>query len=135
MTAKVRTKERGAAASYTLSITKGAAYAVIFSLAAILLFAVIINFTSIGEGAIQPVNQVIKGVSILLGCFFAGKKIKTNGWFMGLIVGLAYTLIAYLLFSFLDVDFRLSLSILNDLLFGGITGIIGGIIVVNILKR
>ena len=119
---------------FVLSIIKGAAYAVIVSLAGILLFALLIKFIPISESWVQPINQVIKGLSVLIGAYIAARKIKSNGWLMGLLIGLLYTLIAYIVFSLLDGEFRFTLSILNDLLFGGIMGVISGIITVNVIK-
>ncbi|MCL2540345.1 MAG: TIGR04086 family membrane protein [Firmicutes bacterium] len=127
--------DSGKSGGFLLGVIKGSAYAVIVSLVCILLFAVIIKYTAIPEAWIQPVNQVIKGLSVLIGAWAAAKKIKSNGWLMGLLIGLVYTILAFLVFSILDGEFRFTLNILNDLLFGGIMGLIAGILMVNIIKR
>lgn len=118
-----------------LNIIKGSFWGVAFSLICILIFALIIKFTSISENAIQPINQIIKVLSILFACFIVGKKIKKGGIFVGLFTGMLYTLVAFVIFSILDGSFNLGLNTLNDLTFGGIIGIISGILCINIRNK
>ena len=118
-----------------LNIIKGSFWGVAFSLICILIFALIIKFTSISENAIQPINQIIKVLSILFACFVVGKKIKKGGIFVGLFTGMLYTLVAFVIFSILDGSFNLGLNTLNDLTFGGIIGIISGILCINIRNK
>lgn len=117
-----------------LMLTKGVFWALSCSLICILIFAFIIKFTTIPETVITPINQVIKILSIFVGCSVASKKIKSNGWFWGLLLGAAYTLLAFLVFSILDGEFRFSLNLLNDFVFGSILGLISGIIAFAIRK-
>lgn len=117
-----------------LGMLKGVFWAIAFSLLCVLVFAFVIKFTSLNENAISPINQVIKVLSILFGCFIASKKIKSNGWLWGLIIGALYTILAFLTFSILDGEFRISLNLLNDLVFGSIIGLISGVITFAIRK-
>lgn len=117
-----------------LIMTKGIFWAISCSLVCILIFAFIIKFTTIPETIISPINQIIKVVSILVGCWVASKKIKNNGWLWGLFIGGLYTLLAFLIFSILDGEFRFSLNLLNDFVFGSILGLISGIITFAIRK-
>lgn len=117
-----------------LNIIKGSFWGVAFSLVAILLFAFVIKFTSISENAIYPINQIIKSLSILFGCFVISKKIKTNGWLNGLLCGLCYTIVSFLIFSILDGHLSFGLSVFNDLIFGSIMGMISGIICISLKK-
>ena len=118
-----------------LSIIKGAFWGVAFSLICILIFALIIKFTSISEKAIFPINQIIKVLSILFACFIVGKKVKKGGLFVGLFTGILYTIVAFVIFSILDGSFSFGLSVLNDLTFGAILGMISGILCINIRNR
>ena len=118
-----------------LSIIKGAFWGVAFSLICILIFALIIKFTSISEKAIFPINQIIKILSILFACFIVGKKVKKGGLFVGLFTGILYTIVAFVIFSILDGSFSFGLSVLNDLTFGAILGMISGILCINIRNR
>ena len=117
-----------------LNAIKGVFWAISVSLLCVLLFAFIIKFTSITENAISPINQVIKILSIFIGCYIASKKIESNGWFWGLIIGGLYTILAFLIFSILDGEFRFTLNLLNDFVFGSIIGLISGIITFAIRK-
>ena len=117
-----------------LVATKSVFWALSTSLICVLIFAFAIKFTDISESAISPINQAIKIISILIGCFVASRKINSNGWFWGIIIGIVYTLLAFMIFSILDGEFRFTLNLLNDSTFGAIIGLISGIIVFALKK-
>lgn len=121
--------------SFLLAIIKGSLVALCISLVGILIFAFILKFADISDGAIRPINQIIKGISILVGVFVAMRKVDKMGLVGGLLIGLFYTIIAFVVFSILDGNFSFNLTLLNDLLFGGIMGAICGIIAVNVKRR
>ena len=56
------------------------------------------------------------------------------GLVSGLLIGILFTMIAFIVFSVLDGRFVFDRTLLNDMLFGGIMGAICGIICVNIKK-
>ena len=118
-----------------LTILKGSLIALSVSLIGILIFAFILRFIPISDGLIMPINQVIKGLSVLIGTIFALKKVNEMGLVSGLLIGLVYTAVAFVTFSILDGNFDFSVTILNDLLFGGIIGAICGIIAVNLKRK
>ena len=128
---KKRVKEHSGESSFFLNALKGSLIALCVSLIGILIFAFIIRFISIPDSAISPINQVIKGLSILIGSFIGLKKSKEMGFISGLVIGFFYTILAFITFSILDGNFVFSKTLLNDLLFGGIIGAICGIIAVN----
>lgn len=121
--------------SFLLAIIKGSLIALCSSLVGILIFAFILKFASISDKAIRPINQIIKGVSVLIGVFVAMRKVDKMGLVGGLLIGLVYTILAFVVFSILDGNFVFNLTLLNDLLFGGIMGAICGIIAVNVKRR
>lgn len=122
--------------SIILKIIKGALYALCVSLALILVFAFLLRFIAIDEETISPVVQVIKGVSILIGVLIALKSVSEMGFLNGIIIGLSYTIIAFLCFSMLDgFKFEFNKVLLNDIIFGSIIGGISGIIAVNMKKK
>ena len=131
---RARTKEVKGESSLLIRFIKGTLIALSFSLVGILIFAFILKFTNISESVITPVNQVIKGVSIFLGVFIALKKQKGNGLVSGLLIGLGFKIVAFLVFSALSRHISFDLSLLYDMLFGTIIGGICGIICVNIKK-
>lgn len=121
--------------SLILSILKGSLIALSISLVGILFFAFIIKLFGLTDGWIKPINQIIKAVSILIGVFFALKKDKQKGLIKGLMIGLVYTLLAFVVFSILNGSFSIDKSLLTDVLFGAIMGAICGIIAVNLKGR
>lgn len=115
-------------------ITKGTLIALCTSLVLVLVFAFILKFTNISDSVINPINQVIKGVSIFLGVFIGLKKCKELGLVSGLLIGFIYTLLAFVVFSLLSGSFVFDITLLTDSVFGAVIGAICGIISVNIKK-
>ena len=107
---------------------------IIFTLLSVLVFAVIIRFCSIDAKYIPIVNQIIKCVAILLSMLLCFTK-RPNGWLRGFIFGILYIAAAFFIFSAFSGKFEFGLKLLNDCVLGGISGLIGGIITVNVKKR
>ncbi len=120
--------------TFWLQVLKGSLAAVSISLVLILIFALLVHFTGLNESFIMPINQVIKVISILIGVFLALKTNKQQGFFKGLLIGLFYTVMSYLLFSLLSSSISIGLTSLNDLAFGMLIGGLSGIIAVNTKK-
>ncbi len=118
-----------------LAILKGTLTALSVSLVGILIFAFFIKYIAVPTSAIKPINQVIKGFSLLVGTFIALKNINKMGLINGLVIGLLYTILAFIVFSILDGNFEFNKTLVNDLLFGGIIGGICGVIAVNFKKK
>lgn len=118
-----------------LNILKGSLVSLAISLVLILIFAFFIKYVAVPENAIKPINQVIKGISLLVGTFIALKKSSQMGLVSGLLIGLSYIILAFIVFSILDGNFEFSKTLVNDLLFGGIIGGICGVIAVNFKKK
>lgn len=120
--------------AFVFSVAKGALVAVCVSLVLVLVFAFLLKFTNIPESTIKPVNQVIKGLSILIGVFVGLRKSKELGLVSGLLIGFIYTIVAFVIFSILGGVFAFDLTFLTDILFGAVMGAICGIICVNLKK-
>ncbi|MBE7074497.1 MAG: TIGR04086 family membrane protein [Clostridiales bacterium] len=125
-------KPRG---QFIKSLIKGSLMALSISLIAICIFAFVLRFCDISADAIKPINQVIKIVSILIGAFYALKKNKEMGLITGFLIGILYTILAFIVFSILNGGFSFQASLINDLIFGGIAGGIAGIVAVNFRKK
>ncbi len=117
-----------------LKMFSGSTVSVSITLILILLFAVLIRFVGVSDNLIFPVNQVIKVISLFLGAFIAFKGNREKGLLKGLILGFAYYIINYLVFSTLQGDFSLTISNLYDLLLTTVMGGLVGLIVVHIGK-
>lgn len=111
-----------------LTVLKGAIIALVISLLSILAFAFIIKLTGLNDNLIKPINQVIKVLSIFIGCLLAFKKDGEKTLIKGGIIGVLYIILAFVLFSILNGSFDFSAGIFLDILFGLIVGVICAII-------
>jgi putative membrane protein (TIGR04086 family) len=81
---------------------------------------------------IKPVNQFIKVISIFCGCFFSfGNK---KGYLKGLLTGVLFAVISYVLFAILGGETVFGFSFLIDVFFCSAIGTILGILTVSIKK-
>lgn len=120
--------------SLIVSILNGTITAVSVTLILILAFALLVRFLNISDSWIFPINQIIKVISIFIGTFVALKSHKEKGFLKGLLLGITYYILSYIIFSVLQGDFSLQLSNLYDLLLTSVMGGIIGMIVVHIGK-
>ncbi len=116
-----------------LEVIKAVIIALIISLVGVLLAALVIKLFNVPSVAIPIINQVLKGISVLVACLISF-KIPKNGWVKGIAVGFFYTALAFVIFSLLDGAFKFDLTILNDLAIGCVSGFLSGIITANIRK-
>ena len=114
-------------------IVRASLIAVIISLLAVLILGIIMKFVDISDAILLPVNQVIKVISVLLGCII-GIKCKTRGALKGLSVGAIYTLASILLFWIVNGNLGGNFGVV-DAVSGLITGAVSGIIAVNTGKN
>lgn len=135
MKAERTMNEKVTKSGFFVALLKGSLMALSISLIAICIFAFILRFFDIKAEAIKPINQVIKIVSILIGSFYGLKKNKEMGLITGFLIGIVFTILAFIVFSILNGSFDFEKTLINDLIFGGIAGAIAGIIAVNFKKR
>lgn len=115
-----------------IKIIKGAGISIIFTLICLTIFSAILTYTNLSESLIQPVVISVTGISILVGSFFATKKIKKNGIIKGIAVGLIYVMLIYLISSVVNnANFALNSGSIVMIAIGILCGAIGGIIGVN----
>ncbi len=115
-------------------VVKAILLSVLLSLVLVLLFAFIVKFTGINSNWVMPVNQVIKIISIFIGCLL-GIKYPVKGVFKGILIGLFFLIITFLLFSAFNGGFEENSLTVYDFLTCLIAGIISGIFTVNIKNR
>lgn len=118
-----------------LHILSGMAVAIAVTLMLILLFAVGIRFLNIGDGWIFPINQIIKIISLIVGINIAMKRTKSKGFLSGILIGLLYFVISYIVFSILQSDFSFGMNNFYDLILTTLMGGLIGIILVNLNKK
>lgn len=127
----MRSETKRASTSYFLEAIKALIIAVIITLVLILVEAVVIKFCNIPTNIIPILNQIIKGISILVGILIA-MKLPHNGWVRGIIIGVLYIAISFVVFSLMQHKFNIGINILNDVAIGAVTGMISGIIAANV---
>ena len=120
------------AGSAIFRIIKGVGLALAFSFLASVVFASILQFSSLPDKVIYPINQTVKVVAIVLGALVCVRGEK--GLLQGLAIGGLFTTLSYLAFSALGGDFSLSWLIFAELALALFTGAISGAIAVNMHK-
>ncbi len=116
-----------------IDIVRATLIAVIISLISVLVFGIVIKLTNVPDKIILPINQVIKVISVLLGCVL-GFRQKEKGALKGIIVGVLYTALSVLIFWIICGSPKGSFGA-PDAVTGIITGAVCGIIAVNVGKR
>ena len=114
-----------------MKIIKGTITSFIITLILIMLISIILVNSNISENIISPGIFVITCISIFAG---AMSSIRKNGIAYGGIIGIIYILTLYLLSSILNGEFNLTISSLILITLSIMSGIICGIVGVNIKK-
>ena len=109
---------------------KGLIVASLCSLALVVLFAFCIKWFDIGDRYLNLITLSMKAVSVVIGSIFAVKG-QSKGLLKGIVFGLFYVIVAFLIFSLLAGGFNLGLGFLFDLAFASLLGGIVGIVKVN----
>jgi putative membrane protein (TIGR04086 family) len=88
---------------------------------------------NIPNQAIKPVNQIIKILSVFIGCIcsLSGEK----GLLKGIITGTIITLVTFILFAVMTKTNVFTISILWEILLGATIGGLSGIISVNVKNK
>lgn len=126
---KVSTKTRGLNSDLFLFF-KALIISLIVTFLCIIIFALIIKFTSLNDAFIVPINLVIKALAVLIGTIIFTKS-KTGGLKKGLIFAVCYITLAFVIFSALSGSFNVGISLLLDYVFAIVVGSIVGVIRVN----
>jgi putative membrane protein (TIGR04086 family) len=108
----------------------GICFAISFVL--IILYALILSFTSMSDSSMNLSMQIIMIASITISSIFGGKKISRKGWLFGIAVGLVFTLLLIPLSLGFGQSFSFDKYFMVKALVGSAVGLIGGIIGVNL---
>ena len=115
----------------SIKIIKGMVISIILSLILLTIYAALLSYTSISENTMVPVVITITGISILIGSSISSMHIKKQGMLNGALVGLIYMLTIYILSSIFLSSFELTVNSIIMIAVGIGTGMIGGVIGVN----
>ncbi len=115
-------------------ILKGILFSYIFTACLLFLFSLILTYTSVGENTIAPVVIIISMLSVLIGSSMSGVKIRKNGMIYGGIIGFLYIFFLYIVSSMIQIGFSLNLYSIIMISLSILSGMIGGIVGVNLKK-
>lgn len=100
----------------------------------IILFSLFLTYSSLNEGKIPLLNTIVMILSIVSGSIYLSTKVKENGWLSGAILDVGYYVILIILnFIFLK-PVVFDMFSLTKLGITSITGVIGGIIGINLFS-
>ena len=112
-------------------VIKGSAFSIIITLIGLLVYSIILSYTSVSESTIPTIVIIITAISILIGSTISTSNIKKNGIINGMFVGLIYIAIIYLLSSIVTGNFLLNITSIIMIITSVLTGALGGILGVN----
>ena len=115
----------------SICILKGILISFLFTLCMLIIYSVLLVYTSLSEQTIRPVIITITGVSILIGSSLGTRKLHKNGMISGGIIGASYILLLYLISSTVNSNFIINWVSIIMIIVGLIGGIFGGVIGVN----
>ena len=115
-----------------VKVIKGSIIAFLISIMLLFIFASLLVYTNIQENTIKPVVIIISIISILVGSSLSSIKIKRKGIVNGALVGTIYIMVIYILSSICFVGFELNLESIIMIISSIVSGMIGGVIGVNI---
>ena len=118
--------------NYPITLLKGVVLSFSTTLILIVLMSIILTYSNLSEGVIPVVNSIIMILSIALGSIYMSLKVKKNGWLNGAVVGLLYIIILIIIGSIFIDTFKLDSFILLRSVISIITGIVGGMIGINL---
>ena len=110
-------------------LLKGLLVSVAVTVAAVVIFAVIIGLTNLPDSVIRIVNQVIKVGAVFAGVYAAVPKGSDNAIRKGVVIGLVYMGVGVLLYALLSSQQLTVFSWLLDILMGIAAGGLSGMIV------
>ena len=105
-------------------VGKSVCLAAVVTLAAVLLFALVIKLFAVPSAVIMPVNQVIKVLAVFCGCFFCLRPERAA--LKGAIVGACAGVLTYFLFAIIAGEISFGWGNVLDLLCGALAGFLSG---------
>jgi putative membrane protein (TIGR04086 family) len=124
-----KAKSKGGPSSVALRVVKSAFAAALLTIALILVYAFTLKMNWLDERSIPIVNSVIKVLGSVFASILAVLKIERRSWLIGGIAGVAYILLAYLVFSVTTQNVSISWALLSDIGIGALAGMLSAMFV------
>lgn len=115
-------------------LAKGLLLSYIITGILIILFSLLLTYSPLKEARMPLLNTIVMIVSIVLASIYLTRKIKEKGWISGGILGIAYYLILILFNLVFLKTLVFDVFSLSKLAITSITGVIGGIIGINLFS-
>ncbi|MBE5731395.1 MAG: TIGR04086 family membrane protein [Clostridiales bacterium] len=125
---------RGKFVKYIRECALALVVSILFSLVLVLLSAMLFKIFGFDAKFVSVFNVVIKILSILIAsivCF----KTPSDGWIRGIVFGGLFILFSHVLYGIISSSLTFGLSFFPDLVLGVVSGLVGGILSVNLKKR
>lgn len=120
-------KEVAGIGQISMRILKAALVAAVFTLALVLLYAFVLQQAWLNEVSIPVVNTVIKILGAAFAAFLCARRVRRS-WLVGVVAGVVYILIAFVVFSIASDHISLSVALLSDMLMGALAGMLTGML-------
>ena len=104
----------------------------IISFVMILIYALILSFSSISDASMSKVTQTILIISVAIASAYGGKKTRRRGWLFGSALGLIFTILLIPFGMAIGQAFAIDVLFVAKMLVTAAVGAIGGIIGVNL---
>ncbi|NLM44078.1 MAG: TIGR04086 family membrane protein [Clostridiales bacterium] len=118
--------------SRIILLIKSLFLALIISFACIIIYSIILSFTSVSDNTMSIITQAITMVSIVAAALYCGKKVKSKGWLYGMIVGILFVLLMIPISMMWGQTPVFDRYFAAKIIMGSLVGLIGGVIGVNI---
>ena len=109
----------------------GSGLSIAITIIGLIIFSILLTYTSIQENLIPTVTIIITAVSILIGSTISMCNVRKNGIINGASIGFIYILLIYLLSSIIESNFSLNINSIAMIIASIFAGTLGGIIGVN----
>ncbi|MBQ2897411.1 MAG: TIGR04086 family membrane protein [Clostridia bacterium] len=111
---------------------KGVLISIFVNIALLILLAVIITYSNLEIDYAPLIGKSIFYLGAFLSGFFSSLGIKNNGWILGLLSGIVYSLTILLFGALASENFSFKLSLITTPALAIILGVIGGIAGINV---
>ena len=113
----------------------GLLWAISLTLLSFVLFALLLTYTSLPEGAIPWIALLTQVASVAVAAAISAAQVGHHGYLSGGLMGLCYTLLLYLISLLFAGTFRVGSHFFILLIIGLFGGAVGGIIGINLKGR
>jgi putative membrane protein (TIGR04086 family) len=128
----VKTKDEDDKSSKYMVMLKSILICFFISFIMILIYALILSFSSISDASMSKVTQTILIISVAIASAYGGKHTRRRGWLFGAVLGLIFSILLVPFGMAVGQDFVIDIFLVAKMLVTAAVGAIGGIIGVNL---